>query len=105
MAGVRLDTRIMVQSLVTIADAGGGQSRSWSDFREVWAQVQWDRPGKDAESGKAGYRRTVVVTLRWAPDLPDPMRLIAAQRSLDVIAGTRLLADPDFFQAECEERF
>ncbi len=105
MAAIKLDSRVMVQSLVTMADAGGGQSRSWSDFREVWAQVQWGQPGKETETGGSGYRRSAMVTLRWAPDLPEPMRLIASQRPLVVIAAKRLLADPDYLQADCEEYF
>ncbi len=104
MAAITLDTRVMVQALAAVADAGGGHSRNWSDFRAVWAQVRWGRPDRASGDGSGGYRRSVTVTLRWAPDLPDPMRLIVAQRPLAVVSATRLQADPDYVLAECEEQ-
>lgn len=106
MANIKLTQRVMVQQLVLIADAGGGQARNWSDFREVWAQVQWASVSQSVENGEIGRRRRANIILRWAPDLPDPIRLIVEQKTLTVLANTRAkVGGGEFLEIECEDTF
>ncbi len=106
MAFVTLTDRVMVQILVIVADNGGGQARIWSDFREVWARIQWGGVGRDTQNGEVGLRRKATITLRWAPDLPDPMRLIAGQKTLTVLSMARSkVGSGAFLDIECEDTF
>ncbi len=106
MADVKLTERVMVQQLSVIADAGGGQARNWSDFREVWAKVKWGSVSRDPQNAEIGRRRKAIVTIRHAPDLPDPMRLVIAQKNLVVLAITRINESSGaFLQLECEDTF
>ena len=103
---VKLTQRAMVQHLVVTPDAGGGEARNWADFRYVWAHVRWGGVGRDAENGGVGLRQRALVTVRWAPDLPDPMRLNLAGKSLRVLAVMRKKIDAgDYFELECEDTF
>jgi len=106
MAAVKLDQRVMVQQLVLIPDAGGGQARNWTNFREVWAQVRWKSVSRDVANGEIGLARRAIIILRWAPDYPDPMRLIIDQKTLRVLARFRRKIDAgDFLEIEGEDTF
>jgi head-tail adaptor len=106
MATIKLTRRVMVQNLVIVADAGGGQARNWADFREVWAKIQWRQVSRDVENGETGLRNRAIVTLRWAPDLPDPMRLLTDQKTLNVLSQNRIkIGAGDYLQIECEDKF
>jgi len=96
----------MVQQLVLIPDAGGGQDRNWTDFREVWAQVRWKPVSRDVANGETGLARRAIIILRWAPDFPDPMRLIIDQKALRVLAQYRRKIDAgEFLEIEGEDTF
>ncbi len=98
--------RVMVQQLTAVSDAGGGNARNWNDFREVWAHVKWGLVGRDAGNGGLGRRRRVIITLRWAPDLPDPMRLVISQKKLLALSLTRINAPGhDLLEVVCEDTF
>ncbi|MDQ7018076.1 MAG: head-tail adaptor protein [Robiginitomaculum sp.] len=106
MAAVKLDQRVMVQQLVLIPDAGGGQARNWTDFREVWAQVRWKSVSRDGGNGQTGLAQRAIITLRWAPDYPDPMRLVIDQRALRVLSRfRRKIGAGDFLEIEGEDTF
>lgn len=96
----------MVQQLVLIPDAGGGQARSWTDFREVWAQVRWKSVSRNVANGQTGLARKAIIILRWAPDYPDPMRLVLDQNALRVLARFRRKTGAgDFLEIEGEDTF
>ncbi len=106
MADVKLADRVMVQQLTKTPDAGGGQARNWSDFREVWAKVDWGFVSRDSQNAEIGRRRKASVTMRFAPDLPDPMRLMVDQKALVVLARARISDGASaFLQLECEDTF
>jgi len=103
---VKLTQRAMIQHLLVTPDAGGGEARVWADFRYVWANVRWGKVSRDAENGEIGLRQRALVTVRWAPDLPDPMRLNLAGKTLKVLAAMRRKIDAgDYFELECEDTF
>ncbi len=103
---IKLTHRVMVQQLSTVPDQGGGQARLWSDFREVWANVKWNSVGSSSENGALGQGRRALLTLRWASDLPDPLRLIIGGKTFRFRGSTRLkIGAGEFLQIECEESF
>jgi len=106
MTAVKLDQRVMVQQLVLIPDAGGGQARNWTNFREVWGQVRWKSVSRDVSNGQTGLAQRAIITLRWAPDFPDPMRLIIDQKTLRVLSWfRRKIGAGDFMEIEGEDTF
>lgn len=106
MAPFRPTHRVMVQQLTTTLDEGGGQDRVWNDFRAVWAQVKFNAVSSSPENGGVGQRRKAVVSVRYAPDLPDPARLIINSKIFRFLGSTRLrIGAGEFLEIECEESF
>ncbi len=98
-----LSDKIMVQARTLIADSGGGSSALWADFCSVWARVEPGRAQKPGGETILETARPVIVHMRYAPDLPDPMQFLWQGRVLRVLAIQRNDERAAMITVQCEE--
>lgn len=83
-------TRVTIQAVVLTDDSIGGQTKSWVDFKTVWAAVKavpnWRRQ-EIFEAQKVQDRMQQMVTIRYIAALADN----DFATTLRVLIGTRIL--------------
>lgn len=80
----RLNERVILQQQIVTPDGMGGEERSWTNWRTVWAEVLPTRGDEsvlgEALVGKQGF----VVRIRFLRDIDITWRVVWRGRTLNV---------------------
>jgi SPP1 family predicted phage head-tail adaptor len=81
-----LDQRLMLQRPVDVTDGGGGQSRTWQNVQEFWAQVRLHVQDEHRYAGHVATRQRYIISLRRDGDVPLDSRVLWRGQPLTIVA-------------------
>tara|TARA_R110000868_G_scaffold244926_2_gene501394 strand:+ start:4911 stop:5234 length:324 start_codon:yes stop_codon:yes gene_type:complete len=86
-----LRERVMIERPVRVGDGTGGESVSWTELGEVWAEVASLAGSEVTQAERDEARGSYTVTMRHRDDVNADMRLVWRGKTLNI----RSLRDPD----------
>ncbi|MDE2466755.1 MAG: phage head closure protein [Alphaproteobacteria bacterium] len=99
-AGI-LDQRITIQELTVVRGALGGHDETWSTLATVWAQ-KLDMTGREIFQAKAmGSAATLLITIRYRPDVKASMRVVFSDGSMARIEWIRHVTRKERLELYC----
>lgn len=76
MRSENLDKRITIQEPVEVIDDYGQETRTWSTFATVWANVKLNIGKESFKTSEKVKERVVDFKFRWRTDLTNEMRIV-----------------------------
>jgi SPP1 family predicted phage head-tail adaptor len=94
--------RVVVQSMTTVADGGGGLTETWATFQTLWARVA-PVSGREVEaSGRLTSVETYLIYIRYRTDILTGMRIIWNGKTLNIRSVDNRDEHREFLTMECE---
>tara|TARA_R110000868_G_scaffold12110_7_gene58721 strand:- start:14429 stop:14752 length:324 start_codon:yes stop_codon:yes gene_type:complete len=90
-AAGQLRERVTIERPMRVSDGTGGESVSWAELGEVWAQVVSLTGSEVTQAERDEARGRFTVTIRHREDVSAAMRLVWRGKVLNI----RSLRDPD----------
>jgi SPP1 family predicted phage head-tail adaptor len=82
-----MDKRILIQRPTTSRSATGAENVAWSDYRTVWAQVDYPNTGNSEEisTDQEQITRRVRFLIRYTGDVREKWRISYEGDTLDIL--------------------
>lgn len=71
----RFDRRITIQTYTSTRDNVGGEVRSWTDFCDMWANINPGDGNKNTNADRVESHAPVKFTIRYRSDITTAMRI------------------------------